>query len=46
MAYLTGLWKYQLLHKGARLLGNLLYADVKVSLARIWQPAMDKKQLK
>jgi hypothetical protein len=46
LRYSTGLWKYKLLHKAARWLGNLLYADMQLSLTRMWQPASNKKQLR
>lgn len=46
MRYSTGLWKYKVLHRAARYLGNLLYADMQLSLSRMWQPAGNRRQLR
>lgn len=46
MRYSTGMWKYKLLHRAGRALANLLYADMQLSLGRMWQPAGNRKQLR
>lgn len=46
MRYSTGLWKYKVLHRAVRYLGNLLYADMSLSLQRMWQPAGNRQQLR
>eukprot|EP00775_Hariotina_reticulata_P013297 gene13297-13426_t len=46
LRYLTGLWKYQVLHVGVRWLGRLLYGDVQLNIQRMWQPAHNKQQLR
>lgn len=46
LSYSQGLWKYRMLHRAARYLGNLLYADIQLSLTRMWQPAGSKNQLR
>jgi hypothetical protein len=46
MRYSRGIWSYQVLHRAARYLGNLLYADMQLSITRMWQPAGSTKQLR
>lgn len=46
LSYSQGLWKYRVLHRAARYLGNLLYADIQLNLTRMWQPAGSRNQLR
>jgi hypothetical protein len=46
MRYSRGIWSYRVLHRAARYLGNLLYADMQLSITRMWQPAGSTKQLR
>jgi hypothetical protein len=46
LRYSTGLWKYRVLHRAARYLGNLLYADMQLNMTRMWQPAGSRQQLR
>ncbi|WIA37414.1 hypothetical protein OEZ86_014339 [Tetradesmus obliquus] len=46
LRYLSGLWKYRLLARGARWLGRLLYSDMSCSVQRMWQPPGNRRQLR
>ncbi|KAF6250662.1 hypothetical protein COO60DRAFT_1705574 [Scenedesmus sp. NREL 46B-D3] len=46
LRYLSGLWKYRLLARGARWLGRLLYSDLSLNVPRMWQPPGNRRQLR